>query len=97
MAIDVLIWRHMSEFQRVAAQPYLSQLASLAGRQPGYVAGRTLNRYDDPEEKLIICTWESLEDWERFNNLEESRRLHFMVDQIIVKPTKHTVFVNNTP
>ncbi len=92
MSLKILISRNMSNNQVKAALPYLSALTSLAKKQSGYISGEMYTKYDDPEEHLIICTWKSIGDWEKYNNLEESQSLHFFIDQILVKPTEHKIF-----
>ncbi|MBT3226096.1 MAG: hypothetical protein HOE30_15565 [Deltaproteobacteria bacterium] len=86
----------MSKEQQSATQPYLRKLTILAKKQPGYLSGKLLTRYDDTEEHLIICSWKSIADWERFNKLEESREFHYLIDQILVKPTIHKLYVDNS-
>ncbi len=95
MEITVSIKRQMSKEQVVAVEPYLSRLKSLALAQPGYMSGRRLINHSNPQSYLILCSWASLEDWERFNRLDESKELHYLVDQILVKPTQHSVYIDS--
>jgi heme-degrading monooxygenase HmoA len=35
----------------------------LATAQPGYVSGETLRNVDDPEDFIVISTWQSIDDF----------------------------------
>jgi heme-degrading monooxygenase HmoA len=92
MAIKVLISRNMSEEQASAAHPYLLKLAALAYKHSGYISGETVVNMEDPKERLIICSWKSMEDWKNFMKMEESKSLYYFVDQILAQPSVHRFY-----
>jgi len=72
--------------------PLLTELRSMAFRQPGYISGETMRNVSDPAEFLVISTWKSLEDWQRWFADERREKLEGKVDAIIGAPTEYKVF-----
>jgi hypothetical protein len=73
MIVRVIMTRKMGKFGRdldVSLLPILSELLvelrSIANRQAGYISGETLRNVNNPEEYVVISTWRSLEDWQRW-------------------------------
>ncbi len=95
MPVKILIFRKMSAEQEAAAHKLMLKLSTLATKQPGYISGDSFTGFNDPEERLIECSWETIEDWEGFNQLKESQELHYMIDQILVRPTEHRVYLDD--
>ena len=92
MTIKILIFRKMSEEQEFASHKLMLKLNALAKQQPGYISGESFAGFNDPEDRMILCSWRSIDDWEAFNNLDESKELHYMIDQILVRPTEHKIY-----
>ena len=84
MAISVLIRRSFSETQKASElAPLIVKLRSLAAVQPGYITGRTFRCLDCAGEYLVISTWNSIEDWNRWRNSDERRALQDQVDDLL--------------
>ncbi len=92
MPVKILILRKMSKEQETAANPFLLKLNTLAQKQSGFISGERYTGFNAPEERLIICSWKSIEDWEAFNQLNESKELHYTIDQILVRPSEHRIY-----
>jgi len=82
----------MTKDQEAAVHPFFLKLNTLAARQPGYLSGETLIGYHNTDEYLTISVWRSILDWENFQQLAESKDLHYTIDQIIVRPTEHHIY-----
>ena len=84
MAVSVLIRRTFNDSE-IAAKlaPLIVRLRSLATTQPGYITGRTFRCLDCPGEYLVISTWNSVEDWNRWRNSDERRALQDQVDDLL--------------
>lgn len=94
MSVKILISRNVSKDQIAAAKPFMAELHALAWRSKGYISGEALINMDNPEERIVISSWQSVENWENFKNLEECKQLHYKIDQILGKESKYTVYVN---
>ena len=84
MAVSVLIRRTFNKPEiadRLA--PLIVKLRSLATMQPGYITGQTFRCLDCPGEYLVISTWNSLDDWNRWLNSDERRALQDQVDALL--------------
>ena len=99
MIVRVIMTRKMGKFGRdldVSLLPILSEmlveLRSIANRQAGYISGETLRNVNNPEEYVVISTWRSLEDWERWFANEKRAELEGKVDALIGSPTIYKIY-----
>jgi heme-degrading monooxygenase HmoA len=82
MAVTIMIRRTFESTETAAKlAPLIVKLRSLATVQPGYISGRTFRCLDCPGEYLVISTWNSLDEWNRWLNSEERRLLQDQVDE----------------
>ena len=72
----------------------LRQLRVLAMQQPGYISGETLHGVDDPNDYLVISTWESLRPWQDWFNNPERQKLSAEIDSYLESPTRTRVLTN---
>jgi heme-degrading monooxygenase HmoA len=72
--------------------PMLTELRSMAFRQPGYISGETLRNVADPYEYLVISTWKSVQDWQRWFANKKRAELEGKVDAVIGAPTEYKVY-----
>lgn len=79
--------KHVKEIVRL-----LRQMRVLAMQQPGYISGETLHAVDDPNYYLVISTWESLADWEKWYNSPERQKLQAELDTYLTSPTRMRVY-----
>ncbi len=99
MIVRVIMTRKMARYGRgldVSLLPILSELLvelrSIANRQAGYISGETLRNVNNPEEYVVISTWRSLEDWERWFANEKRAELEGKVDALIGSPTIYKIY-----
>jgi heme-degrading monooxygenase HmoA len=93
MAIKIIIKRIVSEDKVKYLTPLLKQLRALANNQPGYISGETLKRIDNPSEYLVISTWQSVEDWNRWFSSGERIAVQNKIDIILGKTTEYEIYV----
>lgn len=72
----------------------LRQLRVQAMQQPGYISGETLHAVDDPNNYLVISTWESLAHWQDWFKNPERQKLSAEIDAYLESPTKTSLFTN---
>jgi len=99
MSIRVLMIRRAVKAPKgmeITVLPQLSEmlieLREMAYYQPGYISGETLRNVDDPNEYLVISTWKSLEDWQRWFANEKRAELEGKVDALLGSPTIYKAF-----
>jgi heme oxygenase (mycobilin-producing) len=79
--------KNVSEIVRL-----LRMLRVKAMLQPGFISGETLHAFDDPNNYLVISTWENAEDWEAWFKNPERQKLQAEMDTFLEVPTKLRVF-----
>ena len=93
MAVSVIIRRTFSDTDKAAKlAPLIVKLRSLATTQPGYITGRTFRCLDCTGEFLVISTWNSIEDWNRWLNSDQRRQLQDRVDELLGEKTEYRLY-----
>ena len=93
MAISVMIQRTFSGKEKSdKLAPLIVKLRSLATIQPGYITGRTFRCLDCPGEYLVISTWNSLDDWNRWLQSEQRMALQKQVDDLLGEITQYRIY-----
>ena len=93
MTIRVFIKRKVIPGNELALADLLTRLRGLALQAKGYISGETLHSLEDVNESLVISTWESLEDWRRWEANAGRRDLQAKIDRLLVFPSEHRVMV----
>lgn len=93
MAISVMIQRKFKD-EKIAVNlaPLIVKLRSLATIQPGYLTGKTFRCLDCPGEYLVISTWNSIDDWNRWLNSEQRVILQKQVDNLLGEKTQYRFY-----
>lgn len=92
MAIKIIIKRTVTDDKVKYLTPLLKQLRALANNQPGYISGETLKRIDNPSEYLVISTWQSFENWEKWFSSDERIGVQNKIDIILGKKTEYEIY-----
>lgn len=92
MAVKVVIRRIIPEDRAEDLKPLLRELRTMAMLQPGYISGETLRRLDKPDEFLVISTWESAEDWNRWAKSQERNEVQGKIDTVLGGKTEYGIF-----
>ena len=93
MAIRVLIERKIPSENQPRLNSLLMKLRGKAMLAKGYISGETLRSLDDPSEYLVISTWNSLEDWKKWESDKDRQNMQKQIDQLLRMPSLHRVFV----
>lgn len=72
--------------------PMLTELRSMAFRQAGYISGETMRNVADPYEYLVISTWKSIQDWQRWFANKKRADLEGKIDAVMGSPTEYKVY-----
>lgn len=95
MAVVILIKRTIPDNRLMDALPLFTQLRRLSLVRPGYISGATLKRIDNPDEYLVMSTWELLDDWHTWESSEERRKVQAKIDALIGGETKYEIYDHN--
>jgi heme-degrading monooxygenase HmoA len=93
MAVKILIKRSIGQGVAPVVRPLIVELRAHAMKQPGYISGETMKCIDRPGEYLVISTWQSLDDWNRWLKSQERKILEEKIDSITGKPTEYMTYV----
>ena len=93
MAIRVLIERRIVPENEPALNNLLMRLRGKAMLARGYISGETLRALDDPNVYLVISTWNSLDDWKRWEADKERQEIQSQIDNLLRAPSIQWVFV----
>jgi heme-degrading monooxygenase HmoA len=93
MAIRVLIERKIVPENQPRLNSLLMKLRAKAMLAKGYISGETLHSIDDPTEYLVISTWNTLNDWKRWELDKERQEIQNQIDRLLRTPSIHRVFV----
>jgi heme-degrading monooxygenase HmoA len=94
MAVKILIKRSLP-LDKDKARYIISifrQLRMLALEQEGYLSSETLRNINNPQEFLVISTWRSLDDWQRWFNSSKRKELHSKVDALLEGGTTYDAY-----
>ncbi len=92
MAVKILISRRISTDQEAAVRPFLKQLHQCALKHKGYISGESLISGEDLEDHLIVSSWESLDYWETFLDIDETKDIRYKIDQILGRETVYRTY-----
>ena len=96
MAVKVLITRLLAEGRSRAAFELLNEMRTAAMNHPGYITGETLLGYDDPRKMVIISTWQSYQNWQKWMEDPKRKALEENLLRLQQKPTACEAFVMGT-
>jgi heme oxygenase (mycobilin-producing) len=93
MAICVIIKRTVSD-KTVAEKlaPLIVQLRSRATAQPGYVTDQTFSCLDCKGEYLVVSTWHTLDDWNRWMHSDERQVIQEQIDNLTGEKTEYRYY-----
>lgn len=60
--------------------------------QEGYISGETLRSLDDPEVYLVISSWRSSNDWEKWLESPEKKEIQGKIDILLGGKTEYDIF-----
>ena len=71
MAVKVFIKRNIKKGKTQEAVELLKEVRSYALKQPGYISGETLINHYDPCNITVVSTWQTIDDWIRWEESNE--------------------------
>jgi antibiotic biosynthesis monooxygenase (ABM) superfamily enzyme len=92
MAVKIIIRRKVAKDKEGDLMPLLIQLRALATAQPGYVSGETLRNVSNPEDFLVISTWQSVDNWNVWMSSKQRAEIQQKIDAMLGEKTEYDVY-----
>jgi len=93
MLAKILIKRQFKSGYEKEILSLFNKLRSIAMNQAGYISGLTMMAPDDPENMMVISTWQTLDSWQLWKENIERQNLEAMLDIYQVRPTEYQEYV----
>lgn len=93
MSVSIVIKRTVTD-EKTAARlaPLIVQLRSRAAAQPGFLTSQTFSCLDCDGEYLVVSSWNTLEDWNRWMHSEERMSIQRQVDALLKEKTVYRYY-----
>jgi len=92
MSVKIFIKRKVQQENVLELTVLLKRLRTLTLEQDGYVSGETLGRIDKNDECMVISTWRSVEDWNRWVNDPKRIEVQTVIDEILGEETEYAMY-----
>ena len=92
MAVKALINRHILEDKIEDALSIFKEIRIKAMDQPGYISGESLVNHHDPQNIMIISTWQTYEDWKNWHQSDERTALESKLERYLQKPAEYKIY-----
>lgn len=92
MAVKILITRRVPHDKALAMLGLFREMRALATDQSGYISGETLKSLDEPDLYLVISTWQSIEDWNKWLVSKQRQAIQTKIDELLGGKTQYQAF-----
>lgn len=97
MLVKIFIKRRFKKGKVKEINALLRDFRSGAMAQPGYVSGETLVSYEDPQNVMVIGTWQNMESWLSWKNNQRRKDFETMLEVYQEGPTIYESYVLGIP
>jgi heme-degrading monooxygenase HmoA len=88
MSIRIIIDRKVKKGKEGDFAKLLRKLRSKAMFSKGYISGEMLRDRDDPQNYIVISAWQSVADWDKYEKVPETSKIHARIEKMMARPTK---------
>ena len=75
MLVKVFIKRNIKEGKEKEVFALIKKLRFKAMNQEGYISGENLVSTNDPQELMVVSTWQSIENWTKWKESDERKNI----------------------
>ena len=93
MIVKVMIKRQVKDGKEGEVLDLLKKLRFIVLEQDGYISGETVISTDDHTKIIVISTWESIDDWQRWKDSPERAEIEAQLEALQEEPTVFESFV----
>ena len=97
MLTKVLIKRRFRKGNEREILQLLKELRAKAMSMSGYVSGITMISAEDPQQMLVIGTWEKLDHWLQWKDSPERKQFEAMLEVYQDQPAEYEVYFVGSP
>jgi heme-degrading monooxygenase HmoA len=97
MIAKILIKRRFKEGHAAQIVALLNEIRKHAMNQAGYMSGETLVKKGYPNNMVVISTWRSPEDWQRWRDSSERYTFEAMLEAYQERPTEYDEYLLGSP
>jgi heme-degrading monooxygenase HmoA len=94
MSVRIIIDRKVKKGKEADFAKLLRKLRAKAIFSKGYISGEILRDRDDPQNYIVITTWQSVADWEKYEKVPETSKIHVRIEKLMARPTKVKICVH---
>ena len=92
MAVKIFIKRYVKKGKTQAAVELLKEVRSQALKQPGYISGETLINHYDPCNIAVVSTWQTIDDWIRWEESDQRSAKENQLEGLQEGPTDFEIY-----
>ena len=97
MAVKIILRRRIPPDKLERAERLLNLLRGTAAKQTGYFYGESLRSGEDPDQHIVISTWQSMGCWRTWEASAERRQIQARLDDLLGNPTRYDVYCHLAP
>ncbi len=97
MLVKIFIKRRFKKGKVKEINAILRDFRAGAMDRPGYVSGETLVSFDDPQNVLVIGTWQDMESWLAWKENPKRQAFEAMLEIYQDGPTSYEAFMLGVP
>ncbi|EAR61697.1 antibiotic biosynthesis monooxygenase family protein [Neptuniibacter caesariensis] len=90
--IRVLIERHIADDLGHHYDKAARETMQMAMQAHGYISGEALQNAYDPNHRLVVATYRTLQDWQRWHSSSERLEMMATINPMLETEEKITVF-----
>jgi len=90
--IRIHIRRKVPENKADDLKLLINRLRGVTMGTPGYIAGETLKRVDQPGESLVVTKWQSEFYWNQWLQSKERAEIQDKIDQLLDEGTQYEIY-----
>jgi heme-degrading monooxygenase HmoA len=94
MAVKIIIDRKVKKGKEADFSRLLRELRTKAIPSTGYISGETLRALDDPHNYIVVTTWQSVDDWKKWEKNAERKKIQAKIEKLMARSTKTRIFVH---
>jgi quinol monooxygenase YgiN len=97
MLVKIFIKRRFKKGYVNEIRALLRDFRSGAMNRPGYISGETLVSHDDPQNVLVIGTWQDMESWMAWKNKDARKKFESQLALFQEGATTYEAYVLGAP
>jgi heme-degrading monooxygenase HmoA len=94
MSVRIIIDRKVKKGKETGFAKLLRELRSKAIFSKGYISGEMLRVRDDPQNYIVITAWQSVADWQEYEKVPETTKIHARIEKLMARRTKVKICVH---